>query len=148
MVTFAADHTQWQTPHSAGLLWTRNRPVTETSTSQHTIFVRDKYPYIRRDANPQSQQQCGRRPTTHTARPPKSVILIPDKHYIYKTLKLCALLKGTSPYTDPRFTKLHSCSVIQSTAPLECNEKYLCYLVFTKMKQHFTYDQCFQIHWN
>jgi hypothetical protein len=44
------------TPQSVGLLWTRDRPVAETSTWQHTIPVRDKHPCPRRDSNPQSQQ--------------------------------------------------------------------------------------------
>jgi len=29
------NHTQLDTPHSEGLLWTRDRPVAETSTWQH-----------------------------------------------------------------------------------------------------------------
>jgi hypothetical protein len=29
--------------HSIGSLWTRDRPVGETSTWQHTIFTRDRY---------------------------------------------------------------------------------------------------------
>jgi hypothetical protein len=30
--------------HSAGLLWTRDRPVAETSTWQHTTLTRDRHP--------------------------------------------------------------------------------------------------------
>ena len=30
--------------HSVGLLWTRDRPVTETSTRQHTTLTRDRHP--------------------------------------------------------------------------------------------------------
>jgi hypothetical protein len=41
--------------HSVGLLWTRDRPVAETSTSQHTIFTRSIHAH-RRDSSPQSQQ--------------------------------------------------------------------------------------------
>jgi hypothetical protein len=51
------DHTV-DNPHSVGLLWTRDQPVAETSTWQHTTLTRD-----RRDSNPQSQQVSGRRPT-------------------------------------------------------------------------------------
>jgi hypothetical protein len=34
------DHTHSDTPHSVGLLWTRDRPVTEASTWQHNIHKR------------------------------------------------------------------------------------------------------------
>jgi hypothetical protein len=51
------------TPQSAGLLWTRDRPVAETSTWQHEHCTRDKHPCPRRDLNPRSQQAFGRRPT-------------------------------------------------------------------------------------
>ena len=30
------------TPHSVGLFWTRDQPDAETSTWQHTTFMRDK----------------------------------------------------------------------------------------------------------
>jgi hypothetical protein len=32
------------TPHSVGLLWTRNQLVAETSTWQHTTLTRDRHP--------------------------------------------------------------------------------------------------------
>ena len=54
------------TPHSVGLLWTRDRPVVNTTTWQHTI-IRDRHPRPRRDSNPQSQQASGSKPTTETA---------------------------------------------------------------------------------
>jgi len=46
----APDHTHWQThthtptnkPQSVELLWTRNRPVAETSTWQHTTIIRHR----------------------------------------------------------------------------------------------------------
>ena len=60
------------TPHSVGLLWTRDRPVAETSTWQHTTFTTDKHPCPLRDSNPPSQQVNGRRPAPSTARPPES----------------------------------------------------------------------------
>jgi hypothetical protein len=43
------------TPHSIGLLWTRDQLVAETSTWQHTTLTRDRHPCPRRDSNPQSQ---------------------------------------------------------------------------------------------
>ena len=49
------------TPHSVGLRWTRDRPVADSSTWQHTTFTRDKHPYPRRDSNPQSEQASCRR---------------------------------------------------------------------------------------
>jgi hypothetical protein len=51
------------TPHSVGLLWTSDQPDAETSTLQHTTLTRDSHPCHRRDSNPKSQQQSGRRPT-------------------------------------------------------------------------------------
>ena len=33
-----------ETPHPVGLLWTRDRPVVETSTWQHTTFTADRPP--------------------------------------------------------------------------------------------------------
>jgi len=44
------------TPHSVGLLQTRDRPVAETCTWQHAALTRDKYPCPRWDSNPQSKQ--------------------------------------------------------------------------------------------
>jgi len=52
------------TPHSVGLLWTRDQPETEISTLQHTALTTDKHPCPRRDSNPQSQLASGRRPTS------------------------------------------------------------------------------------
>jgi hypothetical protein len=37
---FSLDHTQTHTPQSVGLLWTRDRPVAETSTCQHKHCTR------------------------------------------------------------------------------------------------------------
>jgi hypothetical protein len=47
-------HTQ-----SVGLLWTADRPVTETSTSQHTALTTDRHPF--EPAIPTNE-----RPHTHT----------------------------------------------------------------------------------
>ena len=70
-------HTQWHTRarahthththththmHTVRFLWTRDRPVAETSTWQHTTFTRDRHPCPRRNSNPHSQQASGRRP--------------------------------------------------------------------------------------
>jgi hypothetical protein len=38
--------------HSVGLLWTRDRPVAETCTWQHTAFTRDRYSCPRCDSKP------------------------------------------------------------------------------------------------
>jgi len=46
----------WDTPHSAGLLWTSDHPDAETSTWQHTTLTRNRYPCPRQDSNPQLQQ--------------------------------------------------------------------------------------------
>jgi hypothetical protein len=54
-------------PHtcqSVGLLWTRDRPVAQTSTLQHTPLTGDRHPCPRRDSKPQSQQTASRRPLT------------------------------------------------------------------------------------
>jgi hypothetical protein len=41
----------------AGLIWTRDKPNTQTSTWQHhTTFARDRHPCPRQKLNPQSQQ--------------------------------------------------------------------------------------------
>jgi hypothetical protein len=57
------------TSQSVGLLWTSDRPVTGTSTWQHT---RDRHPWPQWNSNPQSQQVSGRRPMPYTARPLRS----------------------------------------------------------------------------
>jgi hypothetical protein len=58
------DHTQLDTPHWVGLLWTSDQPDADTSTWQHTTHKRDRHLCSRRDSNPQSQQDSGRRPTS------------------------------------------------------------------------------------
>ena len=47
---------------SKGLPWTRNWPVAETSTSQHTTYIKGRHPCPWRGSNPKSQQASGRRP--------------------------------------------------------------------------------------
>jgi len=62
-----------KTPHSVGLLWTSDQPVTETSTWQHTTVTRDRQLYHRGgNSNPHSQEASGRRRTPCTTRPPVS----------------------------------------------------------------------------
>jgi hypothetical protein len=51
------------TPESVGLLWTRDRPVADTSTSQHKHCTRDKHSCPRWVSNPRSQQALGRKLT-------------------------------------------------------------------------------------
>jgi len=63
LLIIEASRSHSDTPHSAGLLWTSDQLVTETSTWQHTKLTRDSHPCPRRDSNPQSQQASGRRPT-------------------------------------------------------------------------------------
>jgi len=81
-------HTHARQDSSWRVIGPSQRPL-----SHNTIFTREKQPYRRRDANPQSQQVSGRRPTPHTARVPGSAIIIPDKYNIYKNFKVRALLK-------------------------------------------------------
>jgi len=56
---------------SVWLLWTRDQPVANTSTWQHTTFTWDRNPCAQRDTNPQPQQASGRspRPRDHDDRP-------------------------------------------------------------------------------
>ena len=74
-------HTHVDTPHSVRFLWTSERPDAETSTWQHTTLTTDRHPCPRRDSNPQSQKDSGRRPTPYTARPPDSAGVL---QYAYK----------------------------------------------------------------
>ena len=67
VVEFSRSHSD--TPHSVGLPWTNDRPVAETSTSQHTTPTTDRHSCPRRDSNPQSQQVSGHIPTPSTVWP-------------------------------------------------------------------------------
>ena len=60
------------TPHSVGLLCTRDPPVAETPTWQHTALTRDWHLCPWRNSNPQSQITNSRRPSPYTARPLRS----------------------------------------------------------------------------
>jgi hypothetical protein len=53
------------TPHSVGLLWTRDRPVAEASTWQHTTLTRDK----------KSMPPLGFEPTIPTSARPQTYAL-------------------------------------------------------------------------
>ena len=55
--------------HSVGLLWTSDQPDAHTSTWRNTALTKDRYPCLRRESNPQSQQASGRRTTPLTSRP-------------------------------------------------------------------------------
>ena len=55
--------------HATGLLWARDRTVTETSTSQHTALTTDRHPCSRWDSNPKYYSTSGYGSTTRTARP-------------------------------------------------------------------------------
>jgi len=57
-------HLLLHTPQSVVLFWTRDRPVAENSTCQHTTLTTDRYPCPLRDSNPHSQHARGPRHTT------------------------------------------------------------------------------------
>ena len=66
IITLNDTHTHTHThTHTVEFLWTRDRPVTEASTSQQTTVTRDKHPRPRRYSNPQSNK-------TEAAAPPLS----------------------------------------------------------------------------
>ena len=67
------------TPQPVGLLWTRYRPVADTSTWKHNTH--NRHPWTRRDSNPQSQQASGCRP-----------LLTPHDHLD----RLCRVYKDTN----------------------------------------------------
>ena len=52
------------TPHSVGLLWTRDQPEEDNSTWQHKTLKRDRHPCNRRDSNPQPQEASGQQTYT------------------------------------------------------------------------------------
>ena len=62
------DLTHWHTTVSR-TLWTRDRPVVETSIWQHTTLTRDRHPCPWQDSSPQSQQVIGVIPSPYTALP-------------------------------------------------------------------------------
>jgi hypothetical protein len=52
-LTVQVSRSHSDTPHSVGLLWTSDKPDAETSTWQHTTITTDRYPWTRRDSDPQ-----------------------------------------------------------------------------------------------
>jgi len=56
------DHTR-HTTVGIKLLWTRDQPIAENLTWQHTTITTDRHPCTRWDSNPQSQRANDRRPT-------------------------------------------------------------------------------------
>jgi hypothetical protein len=64
LLIIEASRSHSDTPHSVGLLWTRDRLNAETSTWQHTPPT--SHPCLRRDSNSQSQQASDPRPTPKT----------------------------------------------------------------------------------
>ena len=57
------------TPHSVGLLWTRNVLIAETCTWQHTTLTTDTHLSPQRGSNPKSQQASGSIPNPKISRP-------------------------------------------------------------------------------
>jgi hypothetical protein len=62
------NHTQTQ-PHSAGILWMKDRPFQGTAIWQHTSLTRDRHPCPRRESNPQFQQLKARGHRPQSAQP-------------------------------------------------------------------------------
>jgi len=48
LVIIEVSRSHSDTPQSVGLLWTRERPVAQTSTRQHTTLTTDRHPCLRR----------------------------------------------------------------------------------------------------
>jgi len=64
LLIIEASRSHSDTPHSVGLVWTKDQPIAENSTWQHTTLTTDRNLFPRQDFNPQSQQARGRRTTT------------------------------------------------------------------------------------
>jgi hypothetical protein len=70
------------TPHSVGLLWTRDRPVAETSTCQHTALKRDIHDLSGiRSRNPKEREAADAR---LTAWPLGSAQVLHSYPYLYE----------------------------------------------------------------
>jgi len=102
--------------HSVGLFWTRDQPVAETSTWQHTTFQETHSSSPHRNSNPQSQPASGRRPTPHTARPLYQLSFLPWKvKQLYNNTHLSYSLRKQSDVL--RWVVRHSswdCSISHS----------------------------------
>ena len=53
------DHTELDTPHLVGFLWTSDQPNAEISTWQHTTFTRDGHAFPLQDLKSHPQQVSG-----------------------------------------------------------------------------------------
>jgi glyoxylase-like metal-dependent hydrolase (beta-lactamase superfamily II) len=83
-------HTHTHTPHSLGLLWTRDRPFAEATAWQDTTLTRNKHPCPRWYLNPQCQQASCLRPRGHQDRLTRYLLTANAKKCVYAGL-------GTSP---------------------------------------------------
>ena len=109
------------TPQSVELIWTSDRPVTETSTSQHTTLNRQTS-MPRWESNPQSQQASGRRPTPQTARPPGPAEMKISVEYSWhdtdreKNRRTCCVSRPSAAWYTTKLTlpKLGSNPVLRS----------------------------------
>jgi hypothetical protein len=72
LITVEVQLSHSDTPHSAELLWTSDRSVTETSTWQHTTITTDRLHCLRHYSKQQSQLASGHRPTPWTPWSPGS----------------------------------------------------------------------------
>jgi len=71
------EHTQLNTPHSVGLLWTSDRPDAETSTWQHTLLPRDVHgPSGIRTRNPGKRAAADRRLRSRGHRDRRSIYVL------------------------------------------------------------------------
>jgi len=96
------DNSQWHA-HAIGLLWTRDRPVAETSTWQHPTLTRDRHLCLRRDSNPQSQQANRLRPTPETARTLESAPLLMQGWRLPAYFKSTWISRHVTHYVNRRF---------------------------------------------
>jgi hypothetical protein len=95
--------THTHTPQSVGLLWTRDRPVTEIPTWQHTTLTRDKHPCPRWDSNHDPSKRSAAvlriRPRCRWDRRNHYVLFqscVPTTGIFNKCTKNCALYKVPS----------------------------------------------------
>jgi hypothetical protein len=130
------------TPHSVGLLWTRDQPVAETSTWQHTTLTRDGHPCPRRDSNPQSQWDRQNNNTSDNiskvAKAPSVHILSQVIIYIHHTIRRWITSR------DKKVFKLTHKEVKQLLLPINpsCNSVvYNKEIAFHYLKQNESHPQ-------
>ena len=92
LITLDDTHTHTQL---VGLHWTRDWPITETSTWQHTTLIRDRHLCLCRYSNMQSPQVSSQTPMPCTAWPPGSA----DTNHLFKTM--------TNSFTSYHWTHFH-----------------------------------------